>query len=1544
MPTRKFYKAALLSAVAAILVATPILAFLYQAPFTIVESAGIDYDMFPAIVGANNTFMAANGYMEADALDTRVETLAGSDKPHMVADHLTLGAVPVEGNSQTNLFFTTGEPDLVSMDLLLGYEGFVTISDDATLEPGDDFRFEFQDVYVNTDAGAGKTLLSKLSSFTLTVSAANAITASIPQAVGSWSEVAPTFGAEGEIHSMTVFAGELYGSTTSTGLLLKWNGTNAWVEAAAHLTENRIRSLAVFNGTIYGGTANLGKLYEWNGTNLWVEKAPQLLAQTNIYALAVHNGKLYGGTSPAGKLFEWNDVNLWVQRANTLGGSTEVRSLAVHNGKLYGASLTDGRLLEWNDVNAWVQAAPQLNAQIIHSLEVHNGKLYGGTGNARLFEWNDVNAWVQVAPQLGVPTQIVSLQTFGGRLYGGTNVTGELHLWNEVNAWVQAAAQLAEVTIRSLADFDNTLYGGTANNGKLYQFNPDAASVTATGVATGEHDIVVGTLDRGDIDTYAAGANIAVNTGAGLLPVRVLEEVELTAPAASVTFSNIDTAVAAWDTIAGVTSRHLVVVVNAASDQATTAQVVNYRFNGDAGNNYDYQELNGTGAVVGVGRTDNGNALLFTSISGTTTANAFDGGMILVPHAFNALNHKATISLGGASETIVQTVAGRWADTSAITSFTMFPAAGTFIVGSIFQLGVVDERYLIEEQILSGGDGTFTFAAITASEGELAVVGYLRSDQAAVEDEVLHQINTDAVGANYAAEEMTGIGAVAAAAGAVSREVGMSSGNNATANVFGVLLATYSQFADGVNQPHYLTLSGYHESSGPTAQVRVMSGRRANVAAITQLDYEPNAGANFKDGSMMSLYRAPQFVIQRTTLAAPAASVTFSNIPQGYEALQLNVYTRTDGGGFLAQIEIEFNGDNVVANYNRQQLVAIVAGVSSARSAGTQSWLVSNSAGAGANQFAGGHYTIPQYAATDRHKHVLTIHGATVEPRLSLMSNRWKSTDAINAIVLTPQAGNFIAGSVFELVGVMPSVEFQIAIDGVIEGAASTLNVDVLDNTNDWLVMDNSTTQFMPYMASYEQSGQALHFTGAALGEVNVGVIHDAATKWWISIWFKLDADFDSSATVNQFLLEKPLDGTHFFRLRLQQSNGSLELQKNEGGPLFSIFSTETSWNAGQWYHAIASISSANGARLRVDNGAAVTNANTAPMPNGGTVRIGRFATGGAQGVVAILSTIAIGTDDLTTAEETALYGGGVPSRSIIPTDANNIWYLDEGTGVVAVDSGLDGDNGAIGVTNTWVADGSLFRLWYQPIAIVENTGEASTADAGTAITLDDAILTQANDFWNGAKLVIVTTTDTFAPQGESSVITDFDAALDRLTFDTLTAIVDAGDTYTIDFGTLADRAATAQDGRITWGVNPTGISVTLGSMVASSQPIVGETEAAPARDILPPITVSDWFGDGTVGGSTLTNPIRPLITAMSDNTTLTEIQVWRLMGIIAVLFATIATAFTVRQHQGITAIIAGTILGGLVAFDSNIFPMWTLVIAIGLFIAGVVAERSPSL
>jgi len=200
------------------------------------------------------------------------------------------------------------------------------------------------------------------------------------------------------------------------------------------------------------------------------------------------------------------------------------------------------------------------------------------------------------------------------------------------------------------------------------------------------------------------------------------------------------------------------------------------------------------------------------------------------------------LALGGSSENTVEVVAGRWAQAAAITSVTLIEGVGDeYVVGSEFLLGVVDERYLVEEIEDAAADFAVAFNSIPQGEGDLVLVGYPRSDVAAVEDEVLHKFNGDDTAANYPSQELTGIGAATGAASPVNQEIGMISGDNATALVFGALLASYSQYAKQ-NQPHYLSLSGYHENTGATGHVRVMSGRRDNVEPISRLGLTPNAG------------------------------------------------------------------------------------------------------------------------------------------------------------------------------------------------------------------------------------------------------------------------------------------------------------------------------------------------------------------------------------------------------------------------------------------------------------------------------------------------------------------------------------------------------------------------------------------------------------------------------------------------------------------------------------------------------------------------------
>lgn len=149
---------ALLVAIAVVLIpATVALAYLYSAPYTVTNNTSSSYAMLSTIAHSNNLWMVANGFMEADALDTRVQTLAGSAKPHLVTDNATLTAIPVADHSQTNLAFVTGESDLSAMYLIEGYGGYVTTTNATNLPGGNMWKFQAP-VYLGSE---NSTILSK---------------------------------------------------------------------------------------------------------------------------------------------------------------------------------------------------------------------------------------------------------------------------------------------------------------------------------------------------------------------------------------------------------------------------------------------------------------------------------------------------------------------------------------------------------------------------------------------------------------------------------------------------------------------------------------------------------------------------------------------------------------------------------------------------------------------------------------------------------------------------------------------------------------------------------------------------------------------------------------------------------------------------------------------------------------------------------------------------------------------------------------------------------------------------------------------------------------------------------------------------------------------------------------------------------------------------------------------------------------------------------------------------------------------------------------
>lgn len=600
---------------------------------------------------------------------------------------------------------------------------------------------------------------------------------------------------------------------------------------------------------------------------------------------------------------------------------------------------------------------------------------------------------------------------------------------------------------------------------------PFQTNVTTVVLASDEYDIEIKRDDEPALTSWASDVVVGVNMGSGILPVKIISEQTLSASVASVTFSGITGNISLWDSLAGVTSRHLVVIVNARATGGAGKNDAQMRFNGDSGNNYSDQYIFGVAAATPANRDNNTTSLFCYEVNAGGYPTSFSGGWVLIPHAFNTTNHKSTISLSGGVEEIVGMMTGRWADTSAITSVNLFPSGGVnFDTGSTFILGVVDERYLVEEAINPAADFVVDFNNIPQTGDDLVVVGYSQSDLGAVEDEIIHEINNDAHAPAYPTQKLTGRAGVPAAA-QQNDEIGMTSGDNAPANEFGALIATYSQYAEGANDAHYTSLSGYHESTGPTSEVRAMSGRWPNVAAITQLELYPNAGVNFKAGSLFSLYRVPRYVIDRQELTAVAPTITFNNIPQNYQALQLNIYARSDDAIPISDdIAITLNTDAGPATFDWQYLEGTGAGPpTAARSVASNVLMTITAAGEGANEFGGGVVTFNQYTNTLGHKHFLTLSG-TNENQVILRSSRWENVAAITRIDLDPVNGvNFVVGSVFELVGLMPTKPLRIDIDSETKGIADG-NADAPDNTNDWIIGGDVT----PYIHTYDHEVNAV--------------------------------------------------------------------------------------------------------------------------------------------------------------------------------------------------------------------------------------------------------------------------------------------------------------------------------------------------------------------------------------------------------------------------------------------------------------------------------------
>jgi len=239
-----------------------------------------------------------------------------------------------------------------------------------------------------------------------------------------------------------------------------------------------------------------------------------------------------------------------------------------------------------------------------------------------------------------------------------------------------------------------------------------------------------------------------------------------------------------------------------------------------------------------------------------------------------------------------------------------------------------------------------------------------------------------------------------------------------------------------------------------------------------------------------------------------------------------------------------------------------------------------------------------------------------------------------------------------------------------------------------------------------------VHFDGSTTSNINCGAIHNAAPKIWISLRFKLDQDWGVGDGDLQ-LFGKRITDNDMIYLQLRSTGGDICARQVSGGvEVFNIMTVETGFNAGQWYHVLLSVSDTGGGtqRLILDGGTPVTDTQPAAnLPNGGDFVIGDLDDpGSGAGFKGTISDVFIGTDDLTTDEETNLYKG-VP-----PADTVNSYLLDEGCGVTAYDRGSGGNNGTLDSSTTW-----KFGRVAQPVLSLDGLNDYAQSSPGVDISGD---------------------------------------------------------------------------------------------------------------------------------------------------------------------------------------------------------------------------------
>jgi len=133
----------------------------YKYPIIITDTSGTTRTYVPVMLGFAGQNLVNAAKIGSDGLDSNIQAGTTSIQYTMSTTQVATVVPLIPDSGKVTIDFYTGySPEQTSFPIIVGNNGYFTVNDNASLEPSGNFTSEFTDIYLTTDNGTSKDILS----------------------------------------------------------------------------------------------------------------------------------------------------------------------------------------------------------------------------------------------------------------------------------------------------------------------------------------------------------------------------------------------------------------------------------------------------------------------------------------------------------------------------------------------------------------------------------------------------------------------------------------------------------------------------------------------------------------------------------------------------------------------------------------------------------------------------------------------------------------------------------------------------------------------------------------------------------------------------------------------------------------------------------------------------------------------------------------------------------------------------------------------------------------------------------------------------------------------------------------------------------------------------------------------------------------------------------------------------------------------------------------------------------------------------------------